>query len=164
MHPAPRIHRAPGLGRTRADGSVRILTGDLASGLRALSGRILIVTVTSFALTGCFLVSNAFPDRVVSPEMTGIIQSADRIAFEGTEYELDPFADYSDGGAGEGDLLLFGTTPDVWYVAAHPLGEDGCYTILVGTAYDDGDSVIVVFSGFDFGVRLEKGEGFNAAR
>jgi hypothetical protein len=124
----------------------------------------------SLALSGCFLLADTFPDRVESPEVVGIVASMDSprsgvrtVTVDGREYDLDDPAPYGVGGADESDLLLYGTQPDVWYVAARPAGED-CFHILAGTAYDDGDSVVVMFSGFDFGVRLEKGEGFEQLR
>jgi len=164
MQPTLRVHRAPGLGRTRADSSVRTLIDRLAPARPARSGRMVVLTLMFLSLTGCFLFADSFPDRVVSPEVVGVVQSADRtVTVRGTEYDLDPFADYAVSRAGKNDLLLYGTQPDVWYVAAHPAG-DNCYHILGGTAYDDGDSVVVMFSGFAFGVRLEKGEGFDDLR
>ena len=133
------------------------------SGHRSPRLRILFLALLTVSLAGCRPFYETFYDDVVTPDVIGLVQSADRVTFQGTEYELDPFADYSEGRAAEGDLLLFGTKPDVWYVAARP-HAGGCYAILVGAAYDDDDSLIVNFSGFDFGVRLKKGEGFIADR
>jgi hypothetical protein len=68
------------------------------------------------------------------------------------------------GGVGEGDLIVFGSTPQRWFLRgslASRAGGGACYRISADRAYSESDSVVLVWGEWlGAGVRLPKAPGY----
>ncbi len=122
-----------------------------------------------------FLLTFTFPIYVASPDVAGIVASRSSNDFDAPEVRLvlvtgDEVVLHRDdrallGGAGEGDLIVFGSTPERWYVTGF-LGatsnDPGCYSISADRAYSESGGVVIVWDDWPGeGVRLPRAPGYD---
>ena len=117
----------------------------------------------------------SYPLAVSSPDVAGIVASKSTNQFDAPEIRLvltsgdEVILRREDrslfGGVGEGDLIVFGSTPQRWYLsgslATRTAGVD-CYAISADRAYSDSDTVVLVWGEWmGGGVRLPKAPGYD---
>ena len=117
----------------------------------------------------------SYPLAVSSPDVAGIVASKSTNQFDAPEVRLvltsgdEVILRREDrsliGGVGEGDLVVFGSAPQRWYLtgslATRTDGAD-CYAISADRAYSESDAVVLVWGEWlGGGVRLPKAPGYD---
>ena len=116
-----------------------------------------------------------YPLYVASPEVAGIIASKSSHEFDAPEVRLvlssgDEVVLHRDdrtliGGVVEGDLIVFGSTPERWYILGSPTtrsDRSGCYSISANRAYSEPHGIVLVWDEWlGVGVRLPKAPGYD---
>jgi hypothetical protein len=116
----------------------------------------------------------SYPLEVSSPDVAGIVASKSTNQFDAPEVRLDLTSgdqvtlrrgDRSlIGGVGEGDLIVFGSTPQRWYLLgslATRAGEATCYRVSADRAYSESGGVVLVWGEWlGAGIRLPKAPGY----
>jgi len=116
-----------------------------------------------------------YPLAVASPDVAGIVASKSTNQFDAPEVRLvltsgdEVILHREDrsliGGVGEGDLIVFGSTPQRWYLrgslASRSDGPD-CYAISADRAYSESDRIVLVWGEWlGEGIRLPKAPGYD---
>jgi len=117
----------------------------------------------------------SYPLAVSSPDVAGIVASKSTNQSDAPEVRLiltsgDEVILRRDdrslfGGVGEGDLIVFGSAPQRWYLrgslVARAVGAD-CYAISADRAYSESDGVVLVWGEWlGGGIRLPKAPGYD---
>jgi hypothetical protein len=125
-------------------------------------------------LVHVFLGVVTYPLAVTSPDVAGIVASKSTNQFDAPEVRLvlqsgeGVVLHRRDrsliGGVGEGDLIVFGGTPERWYLmgslVARSDGPD-CYAISADRAYSEPDGIVLVWGEWlGQGIRLSKAPGY----
>ena len=135
----------------------------------------LVLVVAAFVVVRLLMGIVAYPLRVASPDVAGIIASKSTNEFDAPEVRLvltsghEVILHRDDrtliGGVGEGDLIVFGSTPERWYIVGSPRsGSDrpGCYSFSANRAYSETDGVVLVwYRWLGQGIRLPKAPGYD---
>jgi hypothetical protein len=131
---------------------------------------LLLLSVTS--LSACSL---ARPERVVGPDIVGVIDSVDRsdasqlmVQLAGgdvVEVDAREALELAGPGINPGRLLVYGQANGGTWYATLPLSQtarpSGCYAIGADGAFDEPASVVLVFADHpDFGIRVSKRNDF----
>jgi hypothetical protein len=117
----------------------------------------------------------SYPLGVSSPDVAGIVASKSTNEFDAPEVRLvltsgdEVILRRGDrsliGGVGEGDLIVFGSTPERWYLLgslATRAGEPNCYSVSADRAYSESDGVVLVWGEWlGAGIRLPKAPGYD---
>jgi hypothetical protein len=128
--------------------------------------------LTVIVLGGCDVrLGGAYPGTVVAPERIG------RVASVETDQDLTVHVVLENGEAltldrhdrglqgGPGDLVLFGSRPERWYLSPTFNKDLGCYVISATRAYSEPGSVVLALESWSgVGVRLPKADGFDDSR
>lgn len=123
-------------------------------------------------VSGCDVrLGPGYPGTVVAPDLIG------RVASMKTDQDLTVHVALASGDevtlgrsdhglqGGPGDLLLFGTRPERWYLSPTLNKDLGCYVISASRAFSEPSSVVLTFEGWPgVGVRLPKAPGFDDSR
>jgi len=161
---------------TRADTRHSAPAGELGASrsFGAHRPHLLSVLVLAFttSLSACTL---ARPERVVAPDMVGVIESVDvsdptRIVIglsskRVAEIDLGQAIEVFGQGPGVGRLLMLGGDAGrQWYASLAILETaevSGCYFLTGWAAFDEEDSIVFVFGDWqEVGVRIPKADGF----
>jgi len=117
----------------------------------------------------------SYPLAVSSPDVAGIVASKSTNQFDAPEVRLvltsgdEVILRHDDrslvGGVGEGDLIVFGSAPQRWYLrgslVARAVGAD-CYAISADRAYSESGGVVLVWGEWlGGGIRLPKAPGYD---
>ncbi|HET9344137.1 MAG TPA: hypothetical protein VFO05_00435 [Candidatus Limnocylindrales bacterium] len=133
------------------------------------------LTAVALLLVRLLLGLISYPLVVSSPDMAGIIASKSTNQFDAPEVRLvlttgnEVILRREDrsliGGVGEGDLIVFGNTPQRWYLGgnlATRAGVADCYSISADRAYSESDGIVLVWGEWlGAGVRLPKAPGYD---
>jgi len=117
----------------------------------------------------------SYPLAVSSPDVAGIVASKSTNQFDAPEVRLvltsgDEVILRRDdrsliGGVGEGDLIVFGSAPQRWYLRGSLVARAGgpdCYAISADRAYSESDGVVLVWGEWlGGGIRLPKAPGYD---
>jgi hypothetical protein len=112
----------------------------------------------------------SYPLAVSLPDTAGIVASRSTNQFDAPEVRLvlttgsEVILRREDrsliGGVGEGDLIVFGSTPQRWYLGgflATRAGVADCYAISADRAYSESDGIVLVWGEWlGAGIRLPK--------
>ena len=117
------------------------------------------------------------PDRIVAPDLAGLIVDVDRpganretIVLEGNrsvEIDTERALDLAGPGPSADRVLLYGQSGGrVWFATAataQTMGPPGCYLVHGDAAFDTAESVLVVFTTWrDTAIEIRKRADFNA--
>ena len=117
----------------------------------------------------------SYPIAISSPEVVGVVASKSTNQFDAPEVRLllasgdELILRREDRSliseVGEGDLIVFGSMPQRWYIRGSPAtraGRDHCYSISADRAYSESDGVILVWGEWmGGGIRLPKAPGYD---
>ena len=124
-------------------------------------------------ISGCLPIGGGYPDVVVAPDVVGPIEESrdddpsDTGAWfavvDGQEVRIDSHEDRALQRATDGDLLIFGSDPERWYLGADASEDGRCYLVRAWKAYDEPDAVVLVYSEWvGVGIRLPKAPAFDS--
>jgi hypothetical protein len=148
------------------------LKGPTLSRPSSYRARLLLAVSALVALIACDArLGPAYPETVVTPELIGRVASMTTSPDLSVDVALESGAQVvlgqRDRGlqGGPGDLLLFGSQPERWYLGPRFSKDHGCYLISASRAFSVGDSVVLAFEDWPgTGVRLRKAPGFDDSR
>jgi hypothetical protein len=117
----------------------------------------------------------SYPLEISSPDVAGIVASKSANQFNAPEIRLvltsgdEVILRRGDrsltGGVGVGDLIVFGSVPQRWYLLGSPAsraGEADCYAISADRAYSESGGVVLVWGDWlGAGIRLPKAPGYD---
>jgi hypothetical protein len=139
-----------------------------------------IAAVLGVSVAGCRIGVEAFPDRVLDPEVAGVVVEREDLADtlanlyrleDGTEFELDrgEAVELVGGSLGEGRMLIVARDGEQSYYLGLARTEEmtsdpNCYG-LYGTdaAWMTPDGIVFRFAAADIGLRLRAHPGFDPA-
>jgi hypothetical protein len=145
----------------------------------ARAGRValvaLVVAAAGLLVARLLLGFFSYPLSVSTPDLSGVVASRSTNQFDSPEVRLlltsgDEVILHRDdrsliGGVGEGDLIVFGTAPEHWYLRGSRLTRlDGldCYGISADRAYSESDGIVLVWGAWlGQGIRLERAPGYD---
>lgn len=142
---------------------------------RARGGGLLMIGGVAIAgpfAVGQALIGLSYPVVTVDPEVIGRIEATRSDAdewpawfaiLEDRDVRLEPHEDRVLSQASEGDLLLFGTEPERWFMGARPSDDERCYLVSATKGWDEPDAVTLIYQRWpSIGIRLPKSSAFDA--
>ena len=116
-----------------------------------------------------------YPLAVSSPDVAGVVAFKSTNEFDAPEVRLvltsgdEVILRREDrsliSGVGEGNLVVFGSTPQRWYLVGYlatRAGQADCYAISADRAYSESDGIVLVWGEWlGAGIRIPKAPGYD---
>lgn len=152
---------------------VRAWLGIVVASRAARAAQLVVVTVLLGACTEVGF-GPPYPGQITEPEVIGVVASATTDAdgtthvglADGRSLEVRPTARAPVAfPPGKDMLLIYGTTPEPWYLTLSFAEELGCYWLSAGRAFSEPDAVVLAYVRWSgVGIRLKKAPDFDDSR